>query len=425
LANQPSNKFVYFLLPLIGIGLVYGVYELLALRLERGDVYPPYSSLRTDPLGTKALYDGLSGVKGLSVTRNYEPVEKIERASETTLFDLGEYAEEVANASAPLNREWEAYVTQGGRLVVTFVDENEGSGRSKKRVSILKPSPTPVATPGVSPTPRATATALVRVRTLGEKWGFKIGLKPLPQTQDESMGMKHWSTQPVTVIRDPALGKTLPAGLLWHTSFYFKDLDPAWKALYRREGDPVAIERKLGNGILVFFLDSYLVSNEALRDNRYAGLLSYLAGERRRVIFDETHLGVFESPNTATLARKYGLQGLFLGLLLLAVLFIWRATLSLVPPPQAGPTPGEGSGKDFSSGLVNLLRRNIPVGKLLSVCFEEWKKTFAQERSHLASKAAEMERELDGMKGRKGEGSHPVEGYLRMAKILKKRNFKN
>ena len=38
---------------------VLGVIYLFLLRFEAGDVYPPYSSLRADPLGTMAWYESL------------------------------------------------------------------------------------------------------------------------------------------------------------------------------------------------------------------------------------------------------------------------------------------------------------------------------------------------------------------------------
>ena len=46
-----------------GAGLVgalaWGLEQVVVSPLETGDVYPPYSSLRTDPLGAKALYESL------------------------------------------------------------------------------------------------------------------------------------------------------------------------------------------------------------------------------------------------------------------------------------------------------------------------------------------------------------------------------
>ena len=39
---------------------VTGLYQLMALRFDSGDIYPPYSTLRSDPLGTKILYSTLN-----------------------------------------------------------------------------------------------------------------------------------------------------------------------------------------------------------------------------------------------------------------------------------------------------------------------------------------------------------------------------
>ena len=39
---------------------LYGVITLLIMRFQVGDVYPPYSSYRSDPLGTKAFYEALN-----------------------------------------------------------------------------------------------------------------------------------------------------------------------------------------------------------------------------------------------------------------------------------------------------------------------------------------------------------------------------
>lgn len=448
--RKNPNSFFYVLLPLIVGGLLVGVYRLLILRFEAGDVYPAYSSLRADPLGTKAFYDGLSGLKDVTVDRSYQPIEKLERPEEVALMDLGEDAPDVMKAPASLNREWEAFVLKGGRLVVGFLEQ---SAEPEKEKPTRTPTPERTPTPSLTASPTPTAPVppaglghgkkwgkkapkkkpehpasrptfsptptRIPEKTLGQKWGFSVAFKALPKSTVEDLGRDQRTYAGVTVVREG--DAPVPPALFLHTGYYFDNLDPAWRALYRRDGKPVVIERRMGKGMLVFFLDSYLVSNEAMQDDRHADLLAYFVGEKSRVVFDETHLGVFEAPNTATLIKGYGLRGFLLGLLVLALFFIWRNSSSLVPPrPEpTGAETGAKSGKDFSSGLVNLLRRNIGPKEVLEVCFDQWKKTFARGRVHLASKTAEMERELEAVKRTKG--LHPVEGYVRMSKILKKR----
>ena len=431
------NSFIYLLLPATLAGLIYGVYDILALRLEKGDDYPPYSSLRTDPLGTKAFFDGLSGMKDLQVTRNYGPADKIEGVKETTLLDLGDFEDAVLDVPVAAAPEVEGYLIQGGRMVITLVGQNDQPGLRLKRLRTT-PTEMPTATPPHSPTPSApsaaprapvptprpsltpTATPVpVPVVTFGKQWGVRADADPLPKTRQESMDQVQTTYRAVTVEAEG--GSAIPGKLPWHSALYFKEMDPAWKVLYRRGNHPVAIERTLGKGSLVLLSDSYLTSNEAMLKDRYAGLLAYLVGDRHRVVFDETHLGVFDEENTATLARKYGLGGFALGLLVLALLFVWRYSLSLVPPPpeEGAGERGRKSGKDDSSGLVNLLKRNIPGRDILAVAFESWKKTVAQGRGHLQDRVAEMEKEL--ARTRAGKNIHPVEGYLRMSRILKKR----
>ena len=48
-----------------------GVVKLFLLRFQAGDVYPAYSSLRSDPLGSRAFYRSLQNLNKAAVSRNY------------------------------------------------------------------------------------------------------------------------------------------------------------------------------------------------------------------------------------------------------------------------------------------------------------------------------------------------------------------
>ena len=74
----------------------FGLVQLFRWRFEAGDVYPPYSSLRTDPLGTQALFESLQAIRGVSVERNYQPLDR-RKPTSGTIFYLG-----VDSASLPL-----------------------------------------------------------------------------------------------------------------------------------------------------------------------------------------------------------------------------------------------------------------------------------------------------------------------------------
>ncbi|HEX9880373.1 MAG TPA: hypothetical protein VGB25_09285, partial [Candidatus Binatia bacterium] len=66
-----------------------GLARLFVQRFERGDVYPPYSSLRTDPLGTKVLYDSLYSLPQMEVRRNYRREGLVGVAAGSVMFYLG------------------------------------------------------------------------------------------------------------------------------------------------------------------------------------------------------------------------------------------------------------------------------------------------------------------------------------------------
>ncbi len=122
--------------------------------------------------------------------------------------------------------------------------------------------------------------------------------------------------------------------------------------------------------------DSFFLSNEALRHERHPALLAWLVGgdATRRVIFDESHLRLRESPGLMTLARRYRLGGVLAALGLLAALFIWKSVSSLAPRrDEDGDAPGAGiAGRAAAAGFPSLLRRGVPPAELLAVCVARW-----------------------------------------------------
>ena len=59
---------------------VFGLWRLFALRFETGDVYPFYSTLRSDALGAKAFYAALETLPdGPRVERNFRGLARLLR----------------------------------------------------------------------------------------------------------------------------------------------------------------------------------------------------------------------------------------------------------------------------------------------------------------------------------------------------------
>jgi len=65
----------WVLVLLLAAGFTWGMLRLFGVQFSIGDVYPEYSSLRSDPMGSRLLFESLARLPGLTVTRNYLPLE--------------------------------------------------------------------------------------------------------------------------------------------------------------------------------------------------------------------------------------------------------------------------------------------------------------------------------------------------------------
>jgi hypothetical protein len=362
---------------------VISVGGLCVLRFRRGDVYPYYSSLRADALGVEVFYNALGSLNGPDVDRNYRPLWKLQPREPLTLFYVG-----VASNRTTLD--WEdlrRLALEGNRVVLAFVPTTTGSKptRAAKRAA---PAPT-VA--GKTPGP-ATPKPVVEKKTSAPKKPKKSA------TEEEASPSKtiSWEDALKTVgvfyrprskwqgadLKAKASEAGLEPVLSWHGTAWIEPSGPTPTPLYTCEDKPVMIECPVGRGSLVLASDSYFLSNEAMRDERAPALLAALAGGNRRVVFDESHLGSEDRLGLASLARQYRLEGVGLALLLVAVLYIWKNALPLLPREAGGSRRATVLGRDAAEGFVNLMRRTIPPTRIVAVCVEEWNAAFAASRGY-------------------------------------------
>jgi hypothetical protein len=215
--------------------------------------------------------------------------------------------------------------------------------------------------------------------------------------------------------------KALPASLAWHSALVFEPQDPDWHVIYARAGKPVLIERFYGNGSIVLSSDSFFLSNEAMKRKRYPQLLSWLCGTHRKIVFDETHLGVSKSPGIVTLLRKYGLAPFFISLIVLALLAIWKQAVRLVPVYAEEERISVDPGKDAFAGFRNLLRRNIPPDHVLSACLEEWKRSFTHGRQNLSALLPRIQEIIAADHARPKRNRNPVQAYQEISALGRRR----
>ncbi len=91
---------------------------LFNLQFAAGDVYPEYSTLRTDPKGARLLYDSLAALPGVTVERNYRALEFLPDG--VTVFLVAVPAPGFGKNSEPYLRSIEQAARRGNRMVVTL-----------------------------------------------------------------------------------------------------------------------------------------------------------------------------------------------------------------------------------------------------------------------------------------------------------------
>jgi hypothetical protein len=99
--------------------LAWGLEQVVVSPLETGAVYPEYSSLRSDPLGTMALYESLAKV--LKVERLYKSRMKSDPGPGTTIFVLGVEPVAWTKLETDTLKEYEQLTSKGARLVIAFL----------------------------------------------------------------------------------------------------------------------------------------------------------------------------------------------------------------------------------------------------------------------------------------------------------------
>ena len=119
-----SSKRTFILLILIALVFAYGIRHLFVLRYRAGDVYPVYSSLRADPLGTKALYESLGRCRHIEVERNYDDLGTLDPGPDTAVLWLGDTIQSHEQIDGHTIGMLNGFVRRGGRLVFVFLPTN-------------------------------------------------------------------------------------------------------------------------------------------------------------------------------------------------------------------------------------------------------------------------------------------------------------
>jgi hypothetical protein len=80
MSQRKATPASWIMLLAVAVAFVAVLVGLLSKRFSSADHYPDYSSLRSDPRGTRALYEALGRMPGMTVERNFQPLKKLSGA---------------------------------------------------------------------------------------------------------------------------------------------------------------------------------------------------------------------------------------------------------------------------------------------------------------------------------------------------------
>jgi hypothetical protein len=311
---------------LVAAPFFFGVISLFNRQFASGEAYPEFSSMRADPMGTKLLYDSLSKLPGITVERNFLPMEFLPRDG-IVLVLVGLNPLSVNWNEGLLLRTAEQIAGRGNRVVLAMHVDPEAHRWTEQDLN------------------RRDAS-----QGRGSKRTSNSGEPPLKSI---------WK---VSLKLDPDAKR--------QHRLYFGQAE-GW-GIRGRAGDKViSLERPFGRGSIVLSAESSDFANETVvRLDRLYQVCSDL-GVYRRIVFDEQHLGVAESGSIVGMARQFRLTGLALGLGVCAVLFIWK-NASGFPPPALSRRLDYLSGRTSHAGLLALLKQHIAPAELAAVCWHQW-----------------------------------------------------
>jgi hypothetical protein len=400
----------------------FGILQLFQLRFTQGDVYPAYSSLRADPLGAMAFYESLQKIPGISTIRDFSNSNRLPEDPQTIYLHLAGSRYEWERMPRDLFHKMQRFLARGNRFVITFLPQTEsdvfhdynGEGETN---SVKMPQSKDEKVVPAKPAKKKKQLEEEEEEeeadiSLEAEWGFHPGFEKLAEDGDD------YAPARVANITD----LPLPQIMDWHSGLVFTNCDNSWRTIYARGTNAVVIERRFGKGSVVIATDSYFVSNEAMEKDRHADLLAWLIGANKKVIFDEAHLGVVETSGVVTLMRKYRLHGFAAGLILIAGLFIWKNSTSLVPARVDEKREDFVTGKDTASGFVNLLRRSIAPRDLLATSFAEWKKSAVSSGRYSSARLQQAETNFRSENSKPSADRSPIEVYKKISKELGMRN---
>lgn len=374
--NRPPSLAPIALALVLILGLIGGLIHLMDLRIARGDSYPEYSTFRFDAFGTRALFDALSSITDLDVQRYTRPTQRLADPNLITAFYLG------CARDLRIPDQWWEFVRSGGHLVVSVGNRDRQSRFEGQQAGL--------------DTRSARTEAEIRYH-------------------QQSITHHHDKRAFNTFADDDLVTESLPR----YNAGVFELLSANWTVLFHSNNDPTIVRRELGDGQLTFVSESFALSNEGLLGEPSTDFIRWLLADRHQVLFDETHHGIRTGGSITGLLRQYRLTPLYLSLIVVGLLVVWRASSTL--RPKTGSEVLSNSSEPSPNGSMSgLLRRHLPSQALIPLCLKRWQHACQKPWNRLPQ--VEIERIVEESSNL---SSDPIRAYQKIAQTLKRHRTRN
>jgi len=285
-----NRRYSWIALLLIAVVFAGGLGWLFKLRLGQGDLFPAYSTLRADPLGTRAIFEALQELPELSVERSVQPMKKIAVAPARTIVFAGMDGIQWERFSVDEANALDAAVRAGSRAVIIFKAEREttwemkGPSAKKKAADEKKEKAEQKKKDGKDDKSSSRKTPEERERRSprnDEGEGEKFKIERVDWTRRWGMELRtRWiMDREEGAVKKASAPDALEGTVPWKSDLYFHLTQGSdWKVLYTRGSSPVLMEMSLGRGSVVLASDTFFLSNEAMQKSRETALLAWLIG---------------------------------------------------------------------------------------------------------------------------------------------------
>ncbi|MCD4819215.1 MAG: hypothetical protein K8S23_11045 [Candidatus Cloacimonetes bacterium] len=404
---QKNNFLQIFLLVIIIVGFFWGIYQLFSYRFQKGDVFPEYSTLRSDEQGCKAYYETLKLLEKVEVEKNFIPINQLREYHNTTFIFAGLTYNQIQSFDYYKEQTFQNILKNNNIMVL-----------------LLNPEIYFTFIDSLSAIIDSTINKNEDKYKFSENLGFEILSSKIDSLSRNSAKQNSESKEHNREIEKTAFipgiesgDDNLPKKIKWESKLYLK-VNEDWKIKYKNMDNPVICELKKDDYSVIIATDSYFLKNTTLRDERETEFLLWLTGSNTKIIIDESHFGMANKHGVSYLLKKYRLFYSVLVLIVLALLFIWKNMYSFLPKTSKFSDNEEKQVIFVESGTVELLRQNLTPQQLLPICLDEWKKSLKIHKKNDRGRLEEIENIATQEKLNK---NGIINSYIKISKILNRR----